>query len=100
MSAPDLTTQEEDAKQLFFNFFGRDARPKDIVTVKQDEPECALVIGEVHAIQYKPRNNGDKLTSFHRFHKSNRPLLLVSSDGKQIYILKGGYRFTDRGFIG
>lgn len=90
-------SDEDDARRLFRSFYRYDPKPKDIVTIKQEEPETALVIGRLHGIQYKPRDQ--KLTAFHKFSATNRPLLLVSSDGLQIYILKGGYKFTDRGFI-
>ena len=57
----------------------------------------ALVIGELDAVAYRPTVKGDAF--FHRFQKNNRPLLLVSFDGSQIFVSQGRYKFTDRGFL-
>lgn len=53
-----------------------------------------LVIGELVDLTYEA--NGVEFK--HRY--STRPLLVVSSDGRQTFIVKGRCRFTDRGFIG
>jgi hypothetical protein len=86
------------AQRLFRRFFGRDARDGEIVDVATREPETCLVIGELDGVIYREETSKEPL--IHRFKKTDRPLLLVSSDGRQIYILKGGYRFTERGFQG
>lgn len=86
------------AERLFRHFFDRDPTKDEIVTVATKSPEDALVIGELDGIIY--RSETDDKPLIHRFKSSDRPLLLVSSDGRQIYILKGGYRFTERGFVG
>lgn len=86
------------AARLFRHFFDREPREDEIVAVATDEPDDALVIGALDGISYISET--DELPLFHQFKKSDRPLLLVSSDGRQIYILKGGYRFTEKGFIG
>jgi hypothetical protein len=86
------------AQRLFRRFFDRDARAGEIVDVATREPETCLVIGELDGVIY--RSEGSQEPYIHRFNKSDRPLLLISSDGRQIYILKGGYRFTERGFQG
>lgn len=84
------------AASLYKRFHGKEPTRVDIVDVEAPNPEVALVVGHVHGISYITPA-GEKF--FHKFGKS-RPLLAVSSDGKQAYILKGGYKFTDRGFIG
>lgn len=86
------------AARLFRHFFDREPRGDEIVTIATKTPEDALVIGELDGLIY--RSEADEKPLIHRFKASDRPLLLVSSDGRQIYILKGGYRFTERGFVG
>lgn len=84
------------AARLFRHFFDREPDEGEIVTVATGKPEASLVIGELEGIVY---NTGDERYE-HRFKKSDRPLLLVSFDGRQIYVLKGAYRFTEKGFVG
>lgn len=86
------------AERRFRAFFNRDPKKEEIVTVATENPEDVLVIGELDSVIY--RTEGEKKPLIHRFKSSDRPLLLVSSDGRQIYVLKGAYRFTDRGFVG
>jgi len=83
------------AIDLYRNFHKRSPGRGDVVTLDYPETE-ALLVGELVAVVYKTRER--KRAFFHRFDR--RPLLLVSADGTQIYIIRGGYRFTSRGFIG
>lgn len=69
----------------------------DVVEVDYKKSMTALVIGDLVGIRYAVE--GAKLTFYHEFDKANRPLLLVSSDGSQIFVAQGSYRFTDRGFV-
>lgn len=86
------------AQQLFRKFFGRDADENEIVDVAMRNAETILVIGELDGVIYRSETDAQPL--IHRFKKSDRPLLCVSFDGRQIYVLKGAYRFTERGFVG
>lgn len=86
------------AQQLFRRFFQRDADEGEIVDIATKHAETVLVIGELDGVIYRAET--DEKPLIHRFKSSDRPLLCISSDGRQIYILKGGYRFTERGFIG
>jgi hypothetical protein len=88
---------QSQAVRLFRHFFDREPCEDEIVQVATRKPEDALVIGELDSLIY--RTEGETKPMFHRFKKTDRPLLLVSSDGRQIYVLKGAYRFTERGFI-
>ena len=86
------------ATALFQSFHGRLPGKGEIVTIKQTEPEITLEVGQLYGVMYKV--NGIEEPYLHKFTASSRPLLFVSADGKQIYVVKGKYRFTDRGFIG
>ncbi len=93
----DITTEKiRKAWKLFKSFHNKDPRGSQVVSVGMEKPDEALEVGKFFGIAYIAEGE----IYFHKFNKRNRPLVYVSADGKQIYILKGGYRFTDRGFIG
>lgn len=85
------------ALRRFKAFHGRDAKPSEIGRIACPAV-VALKVGELDGVIYTA--TGDRKKYIHKFKKSSRPLLFVSSDGKQAFILGGGYRFTDRGFVG
>lgn len=85
------------AYKLFRAFHRRGARKGDIRELEGFRT-IALEVGEIVRIQYASRS--ENVERFHVFKKSNRPVLFVSSDGSQAYILAGGYRFTAKGFEG
>lgn len=92
-------TREEDfeaALARFKAFHKRDPRNGEILQVQNRADDAAFAVGELFGISYCVPD--ETTPYFHEFPKSNRPLLALSSDGKQAYILKGGYTFTDRGF--
>lgn len=68
-----------------------------MVEISYPEPYVCVAIGKLVAVAYEVE--GQKEPFFHRFSKTNRPILFVSSDGSQIFVAHGSYRFTDRGFI-
>lgn len=82
------------AAKLFEDFHGFPPTEKDIVTVDMRNPEPALIIGELLYVGYIALH--EKTPYMHKFTR-NRPLLASSPDGRQLYVLKGGYRFTNRG---
>lgn len=97
--ASDLRKIEQ-AEQLFRGFFGRKPTDSEIVQVCfPDRPETCLVIGELDGLMYKTKY--DAKPFMHRMgeESGDRPLLVVSSDGRQLYVLRGAYRFTSRGFV-
>lgn len=85
------------AAHLFRAFHNRKPRDTEIVDIRTAST-VGLVVGELDGVIY--RTEGEERGHIHRFNKRNRPVLIVSYDGSQAYILAGGYRFTDRGFIG
>jgi hypothetical protein len=84
------------AASLYERFQGKKPTTLQVVEISTPEPDVALVVGTLHGLSYRAK--GDGKLYFHKF--KNRPLFAVSYDGKQIYILKGGYRFTERGIVG
>lgn len=91
-------SQHAKAMKLFKEFHGVQPEiPDDIARVVM-EPETAFRVGELSGVMYVALS--DKQEYIHQFKKNDRPALFVSSDGKQAFILGGGYVFTDRGFEG
>lgn len=84
------------AHALFCSFFEREPREGEIVTVRGFD-DVALAIGKLDGVIY---STSDGQRYEHRFTKKARPLLMVSADGRQVYMLMGAYRFTERGFEG
>lgn len=92
--------QWEVARRLFKRFHERDPveQRREIIKVGGlVTPTVALEVGPAVGLSYKAL--GDGKDYFHEFSKTNRPLVYVNSDGRQIYILEGGYEFTERGFL-
>jgi len=86
------------AIDLFENFTGEKAEYVDRVKLHVDT--VAMAIGYCDAVAYETVREGKVERYIHEFEKGDRPILAVSSDGKQLYLLGGDYKFTDRGIIG
>ncbi len=68
-------------------------------TVRMRRHDTALLIGDLDGVLYTTVRDGLKESYVHKFRKKSRPQLASSFDGKQLYILGGGYAFTDRGIV-
>ncbi len=55
------------------------------------------VLGKLDFVGYTALREGIEQRYQHKFRKNSRPLLAVSHDGKQLIMLSGAYRVTDRG---
>lgn len=89
-----------DAKALFEAFHGRPPSRNEIAMLKQEPAggeEC-LEVGQLFGVMYKV--TGIPEPYLHKFNPRSRPLLFVTANGRQMIVLNGKYRFTDRGFIG
>lgn len=88
------------AVQRLEDFSGHAAR-KVIEVSPRSSDKTGLVIGELDLIGYRTKRvglAGGKLVRYaHDFSKGSRPLLAVSSDGKQLHIVGGQYEFTEAG---
>ena len=83
------------AIKLYEDFTGD--KPEYIDTVALPVDDVALAFGHCDGVLYTTVRNGKTEQYIHEFEKGARPVLAVSSDGKQLYLLGGDYRFTDRG---
>ena len=93
---------------IYENF--REKKPRRIAVIPVDIPKIVAVIGHVEAlwktkdghlgsIDYKT-THGRKVALYrHDFAAGSRPLLCVSADGRQLLLLGGRYKFTERGIV-
>ena len=85
------------AVDLYTSF--REKKPRKIKRISFDVPEIVACMGHVEAIEYRT-THGKKVTLYkHDFAPGSRPLLCVSADGRQILLLGGRYKWTDRGIV-
>jgi len=85
------------ARALFEKFHRRAPRGNELVRVGGTAaPYVALQVGICQSIGY--RSIGDHVDYFHEF-EGTKPSLYVNETGRQIFVLDGSYRFTERGFI-
>lgn len=84
------------ARKRFIDFHGCAPREGEIATVRMDGTADVFVVGEMQGVIYISAGDGKKY--IHEFKPNARPVLTVTSDGKQLYALAGAYEFTDRGF--
>ena len=73
--------------------------PNYIEEVNLKTPKTGLLIGVLDGVLYTAIRDKEKIPYVHKFKKRSRPKLAVSADGKQLIILGGNYRFTDRGIV-
>lgn len=85
------------AISLFKRFQNRAPKPNEILSLPPIAGQPLAVVGELKGVIYKAA--GDGKDYIHKFKATDRPVLAVSHDGLQAFILAGGYRFTYRGFI-
>ncbi len=85
------------AVKLYEDF--REKKPRKIKKIPFAIPRVAVDIGYVEFIGYRT-THGRKLTLYkHDFAAGSRPLMCVSPDGRQLLLLGGRYRFTQRGIV-
>ncbi|MES9855935.1 MAG: hypothetical protein ABW166_04935 [Sedimenticola sp.] len=93
-----MSTKKEritDSAELFEEFTGHEADSME--AVEFDIPDVVIEIGTADGIMYTTVRDGKKEKYIHRFKKKSRPLLAVSSDGKQLMLIGGSYQFTEKG---
>lgn len=89
----------EQAAKKFHDFTGHE--PGKVIKAHVSNEREGLVIGELDLIGYRVKRegvNGGRLVRYgHQFKKSARPLLAVTKDGHQLFIVGGRYEFTEAG---
>jgi hypothetical protein len=95
---PHERRQFERAAKLYADFTGHDAEPLAEVDLPL-APRVALVVGFCDGLLYTTVRDGKEERYIHEFAKRDRPLFLVSPDGRQLILYGGNYRFTERGIV-
>lgn len=99
---PEWRTQArlDEAARRLKDFSGHGVKRVIEVSPRSSE-KTGLVIGELDLIGYRTSRvgiGGGKLVKYeHDFRHGSRPLLAVSTDGKQLHIVGGRYEFTEAG---
>lgn len=88
----------ERAARLYADFSGHDAGPLARVPYPQ-RPKVAIVVGYCDGVLYSTVRDGVKEKYIHQFKAKDRPLFLVSPDGKQLILYGGNFDFTERGIV-
>jgi hypothetical protein len=83
------------ASKLFEEFTGHDA--DSIETIEFPDYDTVIAVGELSGVMYDAVRDGELEHYIHEFDKTCRPLLCVSHDGKQLYIVGGRYTFKETG---
>ena len=91
----DLMAQAAD---LYERFSGHDPEEVGRITVPP-VPSVGVAIGEVDGILYSTIRDGRLEKYIHKFNRRDRPLFVVSPDGKQLFLIGGNYSFTERGIV-
>lgn len=58
-----------------------------------------IIVGYLDGVMYDTVRDGKREKYIHEFANHARPLLATSHDGRSLYILGGGFRFTERGIV-
>ncbi len=95
---PSKVVQRRNAVKLFQDFTGHDAKHFDEID-KPTVPDVCIAVGSVDAICYTTVRDGVTESYIHEFKPHARPLFAVSHDGRQLLLLGGSYRFTERGIV-
>lgn len=93
-----MATESERARNLFEKFHRRAPQGLELASMSFEKPIPLLQVGQCWAISYTVK--GGPKPFFHKFETRHRPLLYVSADGTEAFIIKGRWRFTERGFTG
>ena len=85
------------AVSLYRDFTGENPRHVDdwLVSV----PPVCMQVGMVTGILYKARVDGKVQEFLHEFTGKSRPILAASADGRQLLLLGGDYKMTERGIV-
>ena len=85
------------AVSLFERFTGHEAVQAE--RVRFTLPKSAAFIGVCDGLLYTTVRDGRREKYIHKFAAKDRPVFAVSSDGRQILLIGGHYKFTERGIV-
>ncbi|MBK9497442.1 MAG: hypothetical protein IPO08_23550 [Xanthomonadales bacterium] len=86
------------AARLYEKFSGHEAEAIGRLKVPP-MPRVGVAVGEVDFIGYTTMRDGVTEKYIHKFKSADKPLFVVSPDGRQLYMVDGRYSFTERGIV-
>jgi hypothetical protein len=91
-------SQIQKAANLYERFSGHDPEEIGVINIP-DMPDVGVAIGEVDGILYTTVRDGVVEKYIHKFHKNDKPMFVVSPNGKGLWLVGGNYDFTERGIV-
>lgn len=98
MSGRVPPSQRARAAAIYERFTGHDADESEVIEIPP-LPKAVAIIGPLDAVEYTTVREGKTELYRHVFAKSDRPLLCVSPDRRQLLIVGDRFAFTDRGIV-
>lgn len=92
------SAQVRKAANLYERFSGHEAEEAGRVRVPPI-PKVGVAIGTMDFVGYTTVRDGVTEKYIHKFAASDKPLFVVSPDGKALYLIGGRYTFTERGIV-
>jgi hypothetical protein len=86
------------AARLYERFSGHQAESLGKITLPP-MPRVGACVGEVDFVGYTTVRDGVQEAYIHKFKSKDKPLLVVSPDGRSLHLIGGSYRFTERGIV-
>lgn len=93
-----MSRDVQKAADLYERFSGHEAEAVGKIKVPP-LPKVGVSIGEIDGVLYTTVRDGVVEKYIHKFKASDKPLFVVSPDGKQLFLIGGRYRFTERGIV-
>jgi len=87
----------QEAAERFADFTGHEVDYID--TVQINSIDVAFKVGMCDGILYTTVRDGKTERYIHEFKKTARPILASNYNGTQLLLLKGKFRFTERGIV-
>lgn len=94
--SPRINKELDEAAKKLEDFSGHRVAHLESAYSRSSQ-STGLIVGEVDLIGYTAKRDGRVERYGHKFRKNSRPLLAVTSDGKQLHIVGGQYEFTEAG---
>jgi hypothetical protein len=87
------------AARRFERFTGHDAEVFGSIEFPNLDGVAVAMIGECDGVLYTTVRDGKRERYIHEFEEKDKPLLCVTPDGRQLLLVGGNYRFTERGIV-
>ena len=92
---PSSTARLKNATKIYKEFTGHDG--DEVEYFHYPNIDTGAIIGKLDGVLYTTVRDGVVEKYIHEFREKSSPLLAVSHDGKQLLVVGGSYKFTDRG---